>query len=189
MPLCMKRRSAKKIDCQKAGACCAALSGEEAFGEGNLWHVWDIEANSVFIHSRERIAPRRGGSFMRENVELSRKILFEVEQSEPNENLRIEVPDLSPNAGRELQIEGVSPEEILYHVMILHQNGLIEGRNMDTMGTSGWALINLTAAGRQFLEAVRNDTTWNKVKEAILDAAQILSTATIRAAVLKLLGI
>ncbi|MBV9852527.1 MAG: DUF2513 domain-containing protein [Armatimonadetes bacterium] len=55
--------------------------------------------------------------------------------------------------------------ELAYHVKLLSQAGLIDVKHWQTGdGNEVWLPKTLTWQGHEFLDAARNDTTWNKAK-------------------------
>jgi hypothetical protein len=92
---------------------------------------------------------------MKRDMELVREILRRVEDHQQAMGW---VP---------LDIPGHSREEVSYHVMLLAQAGLLEAT--DLVSTAGflYEAKRLTWAGHEFLDAIRNDTVWNKVKETV----------------------
>ena len=58
-----------------------------------------------------------------------------------------------------------------YHVRIMIDAGLIEGRVSDEIGSdlpTESHIHNLTWAGHEFLDAARSDTLWHKAKDKVL---------------------
>lgn len=68
-----------------------------------------------------------------------------------------------------INIKDHNQEEISYHISLLHDAGLILGKNTSNFrSTPFWIIARLTNDGHDFLEAARNDTAWNKVKETMV---------------------
>ncbi len=68
------------------------------------------------------------------------------------------------------KIQGTfSQEQIDYHLQILEDDNLvyIEDRNKGVVGST--AINRLTAEGHRVLEAMKNDTIWNKIKGGVLE--------------------
>ena len=91
---------------------------------------------------------------MKRDMDLVRLILLEIEQSSED-----------PRSQIRLQCSGYDSAEVSYHVMILHEAGLIEAYHLSTMANSIWYPKRLTWSGHEFLDAARNDSIWNKAKE------------------------
>lgn len=92
---------------------------------------------------------------MKRDMDLIRKILFEVEKA----------PYSGPNR-IDLEIEGYSWEDISHHVLLLWEAEFIEGAEASGRGRE-YKPIRLTWDGHEFLEAVKDDTRWAKVKNAM----------------------
>jgi len=73
----------------------------------------------------------------------------------------------------DVNIDGYSHEEIGYHSYLIVNSGLAEGFDAtSTTDTSpDWRIRNLTAAGHDFADVARSDTTWNKATDMIKDKA------------------
>lgn len=89
------------------------------------------------------------------DMELVRQILLEIEKRPPW------------SGWIDLKLPGYSNEVISYHVMLLNEAGLITAVSLTTSTGSAfedWRPIRLTWQGYEFLEAVRDDKRWEKVK-------------------------
>jgi hypothetical protein len=78
----------------------------------------------------------------------------------------------APFDGGPLEIQPVPDhprDEISYHVMLLHEAGLIHAFDLSTMGGTDWQPAYLTWAGHEFLEAAKDDTRWNRAKRQFKD--------------------
>ena len=66
------------------------------------------------------------------------------------------------------ELEGFTRTLIGYHIYLLHDARLLEARDARDRDNP-WDLypMYLTMAGHDFLEATRNDSTWNKTLELI----------------------
>jgi len=79
-------------------------------------------------------------------------ILLEVEKNDqPLRSMRIDA-------------EGYSPEEISYHVMLLHQAGFVPANDMSSFQGMVWLPKSLTWSGHEFLDATRSSKVWSQVK-------------------------
>lgn len=84
-------------------------------------------------------------------MDLVRALLLYVEQH------------ASPyQAARQPNLESYTDEEISYHLKLLRQAELIEGRHL---ADGSWNIQALTWDGHDFLDKARDDTVWNKAKE------------------------
>ena len=95
---------------------------------------------------------------MKREMDLIRQILLEVERQ--------------PFTGKviELGIEDHSSEEVSYHIMLLQEAGLIEAVNLSSHTNLIWKPVRLTWQGYEFLEAVKDDARWNRVKDIMGNA-------------------
>lgn len=97
---------------------------------------------------------------MRRDWDLIRKILLKIE-------------DEQSGYAPELSIEGYTRAQVGYHAWLLIEAGLAEGQRLDISDSEApeGAITNLTWAGHDFAEAMRNDTGWKKamgtVKEKV----------------------
>ena len=103
---------------------------------------------------------------MKVDVELVRQILLKVE----------EMP--FDGAFHNIGVDGRSPNEIAYHVMILHEAGFVEAMDL---GLS-WKPIRLTYSGHQFLDAARDDSIWEKAKTAVVERTGALTLEGLKVA-------
>ena len=91
---------------------------------------------------------------MKRDMELVRKILFAVENSQEEgiENFKI---------------ESFSREQIIYHIQLLSDAELIEGTlvGSDNAGILRYGIDRMTWAGHDFLDACRDEGRWTKAKE------------------------
>jgi hypothetical protein len=101
-------------------------------------------------------------------MELIRIILQEIEAHR------------NPNTLVRISAEGYSPDQIYYHVKILHQAGFIEA--IDSSHNQGmvWTPRSLTWQGHEFLDAARNEGVWQKLKAKLKDASMTLPMALIQ---------
>ena len=90
---------------------------------------------------------------MRRDMDLVREILLAIEKNEKD-----------PLGWIDLELPNRSRKEVAYHVMLLHQAGLVTAKDLCTNGPDGfdWRPKSLTWQGHEFLEAARNDTIWHK---------------------------
>lgn len=91
---------------------------------------------------------------MQRNWELVRVILTALEQQETTHG------GIAPE-----KIPGFLPEVVSYHFHILNEAGLIEATGLNSSNAPMHYLgRNLTWAGHEFLDSIRNDTMWKKIK-------------------------
>lgn len=120
---------------------------------------------------------------MRRDMELIRRILLAVE-ARP-----------APQCFDLVEISGHEQEEISYHVKLLGDAGYLDVYDRRTLGPDGYryAPSDLTNAGHDFLDGIRNKSIWETAKERLqevggtapLGVVQSLLTSIIKE---KLLG-
>ena len=86
---------------------------------------------------------------MKRNMDLARQILMELEK-EPYRGTPVSI-----------NINDTSNEDMVFHVMLLAEAGLIEAFELG-FGEINWMPIRLTWAGHEFLEAARDEKRWKK---------------------------
>lgn len=92
---------------------------------------------------------------MKRNPDLIREILFKIEEHQDTE-CELTDKDLTKTA---------SEEEVLYHVELLIEAGLIKAEMAnDITGREVACIDRLTWEGHNFVEAARNNTNWQKAK-------------------------
>ena len=90
---------------------------------------------------------------MKRNMDLCRDIL-----------LNLEAQSFAPGV-IEVKIDDISEQEVSYHLMLLAQAGLVEAEDLsNSTQKMKWRASCLTWDGHEFLEASRNQTTWDRVK-------------------------
>ncbi len=98
---------------------------------------------------------------MKRDIELIRKILFEVEECPANKY----------NDG--FKFDGYDDWTIALHVEMLIEAGLLDGEVMRFVSGEppSVRVLRLTWSGHDFISAVRDDTVWKKVKENVIKPA------------------
>ena len=82
--------------------------------------------------------------------------------------LQIEVSDRDPSYGVPIKADGYDDKTISYHVWLLINAGLVQGDDCSSADGFNWQPTRLTWNGQEFLQAIKDDTLWNKAKEKIL---------------------
>ena len=85
------------------------------------------------------------------------------------------------------EIKGFDAHTVAYHYVLLTEAGLIKSIDISSMEEEDFAALSLTWQGHEFLDKIRNDTVWNKVKLTIqsksldlsFDAIKTIATAII----------
>lgn len=94
---------------------------------------------------------------MQRNWELIREILVALESRETTHGV------LSPD-----QIPGFAAEVVSYHLCLLRDAGLVEARCLKPSNVPMHCMgVRLTWAGHEFLDSIRNDTAWKKIKALV----------------------
>lgn len=108
---------------------------------------------------------------MKRDMELVRMILLELENAETE---KVKGP---------LYMEGYYESgELAYHLTLLKQAELIEAEYLSNFDGAYWTNLSLNWNGHEFLDAVRQDTIWEKMKETMgaeLNKVPIQAIATI----------
>lgn len=108
---------------------------------------------------------------MRRDMDLARRILLAIESS-----------DEDPRGWVELDFVDKYPKNLVsYHVVLLADAGLIEAQDLMSMGDDGyrWMPKRLTSAGHDFLDAAREEETWNDGKR-LLQTAGVASLTLLK---------
>jgi hypothetical protein len=93
---------------------------------------------------------------MKRDMDLARKILFEVEKEEYT------------GVGFEIDIVGFTKDETNYHIMLLNEAGLVE---IETLTFGGdYRPTRLTWEGHEFVDVARDNKLWEKAKSAMSQA-------------------
>lgn len=90
---------------------------------------------------------------MKRDMDLVRKILTVLEdEGQILETVVVEFDDYSE-------------EEVTYHLVLMVENGLIEGIGVHSFDGPSVLPRRLTWAGHEFLDAAKDDTRWQKAKD------------------------
>lgn len=110
---------------------------------------------------------------MKRDLDLTRNILEQIEEKS------------NGMPGMVLDLPGHTENEVSYHVKVLSEAGLLTAMDLtDSMGLD-WRPISLTWHGHEFLDAIRNETVWKKIKETVKEKGgaipfEILKTLAIQ---------
>ena len=117
---------------------------------------------------------------MKRDMDLVREILLEIEE----QYISTVIYDL--------EIEGYDMATVAYHCKILHEAGLISAYKAQYAGDDIWSfgVGSLTWEGNDYLDKVRDNSTWSKTKNIIkekglpliFDTIKTISSALITAA-------
>lgn len=115
---------------------------------------------------------------MKRNWDLIRRILFKLEEKAiPEEFLRSD------------EFQGFDSKTVAYHFKLLHQAGLIDGVDGSTIGGFDFYAQGLTWQGHEFLDKIRNDTLWQKVKATVQSKSLDLSFDVIKTVATNLISL
>ena len=81
-----------------------------------------------------------------------------------------------------VQVEGHSEEKINYHIMLLHEAGLIEATDVSSFDGVCWRPKYLTYACNEFLAAAESDTVWNKAKSIVWSSTKTITLEALKTA-------
>jgi len=107
----------------------------------------------------------RGFVIMKRDLNLIRQIALLVEAADYSLDA-----DLDSN---KLVVDGYDTPQIAYHCKLMVDAGLFEAIDTKHLGSSHheYRIGCLTWKGHDFLDAARNNTTWNKLTKTIKDKA------------------
>ena len=111
---------------------------------------------------------------MKRDMELIRLILITLEECEQTQG---PIP---------LKFQGYSDDQISYHIKILAEQGIVRATDCSTNYNFQWRANGLTWGGHDYIEAIRDDARWQKVKDWIKNAGKILTMETLKQAVKEL---
>ncbi|MDM5193041.1 DUF2513 domain-containing protein [Bacillus hominis] len=93
---------------------------------------------------------------MKRDRDLIRRLLVLIEEQDINSYV-LEIPD------------DIDVNVAVYHLRLLEQAGFTENSIQYGGNTAECISSSLTWDGHEFLEAIRNDTVWNKLKQTIAE--------------------
>lgn len=95
---------------------------------------------------------------MKRNMDLIRDLLLYVEDQPPGEIIQTVTYD----------DEKYTEAEVFGHLKLLINANFIDGKLQMTHDRGGLFMArDLTMAGHDFIDAIRNDTVWNQTKEKV----------------------
>ncbi len=102
---------------------------------------------------------------MKRDMDLIRLILLEIEKSDE---------EYVTN----MMIDGYSSKEVVYNAKLLKQNNLIEVCKEDIIGD--YIIGSLTWYGCDYLDKIRDNSNWKKVKDIIKEKALPMTFETVK---------
>jgi hypothetical protein len=112
---------------------------------------------------------------MKRDMDLIRKILLEMEKAPFSEGWL------------ELKLEGYDKNDISYHIMLLHEAGLIEAINISTLKILEWKPKYITWSGHEFLDAARDNNRWETAKKIIVEKGGNLAFDVVKSVLIQLM--
>lgn len=130
--------------------------------------------SAVWLHQLPVLTYSTGDTNMQRDMDLIRQVLLSAEAGPPYP-----------------AIEGYTEGAIKYHRMLAIDHGLLKGtvQPVHTHPTEipGAVIVrDVTWEGHDFIDAVREDTKWNKVKGYVADAGKQLTIETAKFAIAQL---
>lgn len=107
---------------------------------------------------------------MKRDMDLARDILLLLEEN----------PEAIGPAAVGVSSDRHSAEEVSYHVMLLHEAGLIEAVDQTDSEGLDWEPIRLTWEGHEFLDASREESRWQKAKKVVKEKTGGLAFETLK---------
>ncbi len=97
---------------------------------------------------------------MKRDMNLVREILLWATQQE------------EPGIYRNPTLPEYTDSQIAHHIHLMWQAGLVEAADTTTNSSGGPAalLLSVSWAGHDFIDAARDDTTWNKTRTKVLSS-------------------
>jgi hypothetical protein len=96
---------------------------------------------------------------MRLDAELLKEVLIWCEKNTPSEN--------KSYLASEIELEKFAPFQVMFHVKLLYENGYLDANDASAGNHNQYILNNLTLAGYELLNLMRNDTIGKKIKKQI----------------------
>jgi hypothetical protein len=95
---------------------------------------------------------------MKRDMEIIRQILLNVEDDKYQYGERVHLPE-------------ISDEICARHVALIFDEGLAEGRLIETSasGIAAALIFRLTSRGHDFCDGIRQDTIWNKARQHVMN--------------------
>ena len=106
---------------------------------------------------------------MKRDMDLVRKLLFKLEQQEDEAGLIV------------MHVEGVDEQTLSGHIHLMCEAGLIDARDLSTKDGPAWMPQRLTWRGHEFVEAIRSDSVWEKLKRMVREKTGGLALTALEA--------
>lgn len=100
---------------------------------------------------------------MKRDIDLFRELLLKIEENPDMDGTR----EFSYHSPEEIGITGHTVEEVAYHLRLLIESNFVNGAV--TIAVPMQVIRCLTNSGHDFLDNIRSENIWNKVKKQIGD--------------------
>ncbi len=110
---------------------------------------------------------------MKRDMDLIRRLLLEIEQRSDG------------FTGLTLKLEGVDRKTIGYHLKIMNQGKLVHAYEGTSSAGLAFRPAGLTWDGHEFLDKIRDESTWTKAKAIAVEKGAGLSFDVLKALVTK----
>lgn len=107
---------------------------------------------------------------MKRDMDLIRKIMLRIEE------------EYTSTAIFNLKVDGYTMEQIAVHCKMMYETGLISDYKAQYAGNSlySFGVSNLTWEGYEYLDKIRDDSIWKKVKDVAKDKGLPLAIDTVK---------
>ncbi|WP_257616486.1 DUF2513 domain-containing protein [Rodentibacter ratti] len=85
-------------------------------------------------------------------------------------------------------MKGYDSRTVAYHYKLLTNAGLIDSHDISSLEEENFAATSLTWQGHEFLDKIRNDSVWNKVKSTVQSKSLDLSFDVIKTVATKIIA-
>lgn len=109
------------------------------------------------------------GCTVKRDMDLFRELLLKIEANPQMDGTR----EFYFNSPEDMGISGHSVEEVAYHLKLLIEAGFVDGAV--TVLLPMHVIRTLTNSGHDFLDNIRNDDIWRRVKGRVGGLAQFLA--------------
>lgn len=92
---------------------------------------------------------------MKRNLEFVRDLLLMIEEKNTTDSFFLRANEEDPYTNEEMQ----------YHLLLMYDAGLIDGRDCSTSDGPDFLIHGMTWHGHDFLDAARDQTIWNAASE------------------------
>lgn len=114
---------------------------------------------------------------MKRNWDLIRKILQKLEEKADTTSWL-----------QSDETKGFDAKIVAYHYGLLTEAGLIKSLDISSMEEEDYTALSLTWQGHEFLDKIRNDSVWNKVKSTVQSKSLDLSFDVIKTVATKIIA-